>query len=637
MTAHITVSLNGKSHSRTVAQGMPIKDLLSSEGWLKQPCGIGKCGKCLIYTDTVPCEAEERLLGKEAIAAGMRLACYTKAQEGMSIAIPPARATHVLTSFYHTPYTFQPIVQRCSVDIPEANLDDQRSCMRRLLDSMADAPDFGHKQATNGLSLEAIIDLPAFTDTNPRFDILHQDGELLAYGPSEEAHGIIIDIGTTTVAALLMNLENRRIVASLGEHNKQAVFGADVISRIHHLAEWQKANADHQQTGPNAEQNPVQKAICGQLDTMIAQLLQEAHVTMPNFIMLTGNSTMLHLLCGLPAFNMSKAPFIPTSIEAMRLSPHSLRIKQQCPLYLMPGISGYIGADIVASLLAANGHKEQAPFVLIDLGTNAETVLFANNTFYACSAAAGPCFEGASLSCGMAGQGGAIDSVFAVHEDSHQDSGLTKDPKDSTPRKGFGITTIENRKPIGLCGSGVIDAVALLLDSGILDETGRLDLDNIDDVENAPLAPHIAPHIAPYIALDEEGNASHFVLAEGVHLTKKDIREVQLAKSAVCAGIEILLQEAGLAVDDVATLYLAGGFGSSLNPATAARIGLFPTALESKVKVLGNSASFGALRYVTEENAINDAQDIIRRAKYLELSNHAAFADSYIENMIFPD
>lgn len=585
MTAQITILHNGKKYTRTLPSGTLVNALLREEGWLAQPCGIGKCGKCLIYANSEPSSEERRMLSEEALAAGLRLACFTHATEGLSISIPPARATHVLTSFYRTPYAFQPLVQRNTVAPVAPTLAHQRSDIRRLLDASG--------ATAHALTLQQLTKLPSFLYAHEECDVVHQCGELLAYGVSETSHAVIVDIGTTTVAALLVNLENHRIVASRGEQNKQAVFGADVISRIHHVMQWQEAG--------HCGKDPVQLAIRQQLDAMIRDLLADASVQFPSLIVLTGNTTMLHLVCGLPAEHISRAPFIPVTTEAMRLSPQELDIQQDCPLFLMPGISSYIGADIVASMLAASAHHPQKPFLLIDLGTNAETILHVDGRFYACSAAAGPCFEGANLSCGMAGQGGAIDSVLATDD-------------------GFRITTIEHRTPIGLCGSGVLDALALLLDAGNVDETGYL------EANGTPLD--------SFINEDENGQ-DRFTLAQNVHLTQKDIREVQLAKAAVRAGIEVLLEQAEITVDDIATLYLAGGFGSSLNPASAARIGLFPPALVDRVTVLGNAASFGALRYVTEENAPVHANSLIERTHYIELSSHAAFSNHYIAQMAF--
>lgn len=376
----------------------------------------------------------------------------------------------------------------------------------------------------------------------------------------------------------------------MGEQNAQAPYGADVISRIRSEMEWQS-------NGCKGE-NPLFHAITSQIDRLLQQLLHKHNLEDVDFIVFTGNTTMMHMLCGIPGEFISKAPFIPVLQNAQRLHAEELGIHSQAVCYLMPCISSYIGADIVASLLAANAHHPQEPFILIDLGTNAEIVLSYKNKLLSCSAAAGPCFEGATLSCGMAGQKGAIAEVCSDDE------------------KGFTCTTIGEGEAKGICGSGVLDILALLLDKGIVDETGRLE-------ENVP-------EFAKYLHDDS------FYLTDKVYFSQKDIREVQLAKSAVRAGIEILLKEASLSFADINKLYLAGGFGSALRKESAVRIGLIPQELGDKVHVLGNGACFGALRYVTEAHVQEGVKELIQKMQYIELSSHAGFSDAYIENMIFP-
>lgn len=594
MSFSITVRHEGGSAILRAEAGAPLAPLLREAGLLTLPCGVGKCGKCLIHADTEACEEERALLGGAAVASGLRLACYTRAAEGLDIAIPQAGALRVLTRFAQSEYPFRPIVERRPFVLPEPSLDDQRSDLQRLLEAC------GAK--AHALGLAQLAALPAFMRNGGRsggcndecgsvrgFGLMHGE-TLVGYTASDNAHALIVDIGTTTVAALLVDTEHRRVVAARGEHNAQSPYGADVISRIRHEMEWEE-----RRNGPN----PLQQAIVRQISTMLAGLLEQAGIDGVDFLSLTGNTTMMHLLCGLPGEHISKAPFIPVTLEPMRLPAADLGIASRAPAFLLPGISAYIGADIMASLLAADAHRKQPPFLLVDLGTNAETVLCADGIFYACSAAAGPCFEGATLSCGIAGQDGAIDTVSP------------------DPQRGLSFTTIGGAPARGLCGSGVLDALALLLDAGIVDETGRLEADA------SPLGGRI------------EDDA--LIFTDSVRFTQKDIREVQLAKAAVRAGIDILLREAALDVKEVAKLYLAGGFGSAMRPESAARIGLIPEELSERVTVLGNAAGSGALRYATEEGATESALGIIRRTRYVELSAHAGFTDAYVERMLFPE
>ncbi len=402
MNVSITVRHCGETTTLRAEAGTPLAPLLREAGLLTLPCGVGKCGKCLILAATEPCAEERALLGDAALASGLRLACYTRAAEGLDIALPQAGALRVLTRFAQSDYPFRPIVERRPFAMPEPSLDDQRSDLQRLIDACGAK---GH-----ALGLGQLAALPAFI-RNARsnggcgnvcgFGLMHGE-TLVGYTASDEAYALIVDIGTTTVAALLVDTARRRVVAARGEHNAQSPYGADVISRIRHETEWEE-----HRNGPN----PLQQAIAKQVSAMLAGLLEQAGIGDVDFLSLTGNTTMMHLLCGLPGEHIGKAPFIPATLEPMRLPAADLGIASQAPAFLLPGISAYIGADIVASLLAADAHRSQPPFLLVDLGTNAETVLCASGTLYACSAAAGPCFEGATLSCGMAGQDGAIDTV----------------------------------------------------------------------------------------------------------------------------------------------------------------------------------------------------------------------------------
>lgn len=589
MKVEISVTLleNDSTLLLGVEEGNGVAGPLRAMGLLALPCGIGKCGKCIIYADTEPVAEDLDRLGAAAVASGLRLACHVRARAGMRIAVPRAGKLCVLTDFVRADYSFKPLVDKIFLAPAEPSLEDQRPDLRRLMEAAS--------AGTASLSLAQLAGLPEFMRSGGERRALVQGGELLGFSNSPAHLALVVDIGTTTVAALLADMDSRDILAVRGEHNAQAPYGADVVSRIQRCME--------------EGTTPLQGAIISQINSMLASLLEEAGQREVSLICLTGNTTMLHLACGLPAHNISRAPFIPVTTGAMRRNGRELGLNSDAPVYLPPGISAYIGADITTALLAADAGRAGENFLLIDFGTNAETVLYANGEFYACSAAAGPCFEGATLSCGMAGQAGAIDTVYAAPE-------------------GAGFTVLGDAEARGLCGSGCIDAIALLLRSGHVDETGRLSAE--------------APEQTDFPVSCREGIGAgirddRFCLTPAVYLSQRDIREVQLAKAAVRAGIEVLLREAGITADQVRTLYLAGGFGSALAPASAARLGLFPPELTDRVRVLGNAAGFGALRYVTEEGAVAMAEALVSRIRYIELSAHIGFSNEYILQMMFPN
>ena len=588
MEVEITVTLldNDATLRLGMEEGVPVAGLLRSLGLLALPCGLGKCGKCLIHADTEPAPEERERLGAAALASGFRLACHTRAKAGMRIAIPKAGKLKVLTDFVRVGHDFKPLVDKIFLSLEEPSLEDQRPDLRRLMEAAS--------ASACSLSLGQLALLPDLLRSKGQCHALMQGGELLGFSDCAAHLALVADIGTTTVAAMLLDLDSRDILAVRGEHNAQAPYGADVVSRI--------------QRGMEEGTAPLQQAIVGQINALLRSMLDEAGQKEVSFVCLTGNTTMLHLLCGLPACNISRQPFIPVSTGAMRRNSRELGLDSDAPVYLPPGISAYIGADITTALLAADAVRAKEIFLLIDFGTNAETVLYANGEFYACSAAAGPCFEGATLSCGMAGQSGAIDTVHATPD-------------------GMGFTVLGGVEALGLCGSGCIDALALLLQSGHVDETGRL---SAEELAESALSASCRAGIGGRIR-DER-----FYLTPDVYLSQKDIREVQLAKAAVRAGIEVLLQEAGIAAAQIETLYMAGGFGSALAPASAARLGLIPTELRDRVSVLGNAAGFGALRYVTEPGALAAADALVSRVRYIELSAHSGFSNEYIMQMTFP-
>ena len=432
MNVSITVRHCGETTTLRAEAGTPLAPLLREAGLLTLPCGVGKCGKCLILAATEPCAEERALLGDAALASGLRLACYTRAAEGLDIALPQAGALRVLTRFAQSDYPFRPIVERRPFAMPEPSLDDQRSDLQRLIDACGAK---GH-----ALGLGQLAALPAFI-RNARsnggcgdghgnvcgFGLMHGE-TLVGYTASDEAYALIVDIGTTTVAALLVDTARRRVVAARGEHNAQSPYGADVISRIRHETEWEE-----HRNGPN----PLQQAIAKQVSAMLAGLLgtgRDRRRGLP-----VPDRQHDHDAPALRAARRThrQGPVHPRHARTHAPARRRLGIASQAPAFLLPGISAYIGADIVASLLAADAHRSQPPFLLVDLGTNAETVLCASGTLYACSAAAGPCFEGATLSCGMAGQDGAIDTVSP------------------DPERGLSFTTIRDAPARGLCGSGV--------------------------------------------------------------------------------------------------------------------------------------------------------------------------------------
>ncbi|MBQ3095876.1 MAG: DUF4445 domain-containing protein [Clostridia bacterium] len=399
-------------------------------------------------------------------------------------------------------------------------------------------------------------------------------GEGYKASPEFLKYGVAVDLGTTTLAAKLFDREGRE-AASAACLNPQSFAGADVITRIGAALAGESAR--------------LAEVIRRTLNEMITGLCQKAKVpaTAVGEVLITGNTAMLYLLTGTDPEPLSRAPFavkrrFGESLMAGELNLFALL--PQTPVYLPPCISAFVGADTVCAVLA-DGTVRGGTRVLADIGTNGEIFLCRNNKFYACSMAAGPVFEGVGISCGMRGETGAVDRVELVNG------------------KLF-ARTIGGGKAVGICGSGLVDAVACLLDGELLDESGYLDED------------------PTYIC-------------DGVALKQADIRAVQLAKSAVHAGIVTLLSAQGLKASDLDGFSVAGGFGNYLNMRSAARIGLLPAELARTARPVGNAALQGAERLLLCPEMRDACRKIAGATETLELGGNPLFAENYMMGMFF--
>ena len=411
-----------------------------------------------------------------------------------------------------------------------------------------------------------------------------------------QGYGVAVDIGTTTVACHLVNLESGKTVAVAGEGNAQRSYGADVISRI--------------QASVEGRLGEMAEVIRKQLGEMMESLCREAKVSPAevHFMTVAANTTMCHILAGLKPDTIGVAPFTPLSLFGDDYDSKSWGLPFDGRVYLAPSVSGYVGGDITADLLAVDMDKASKPVLLIDVGTNGEMALGCGDKFVCCSTAAGPAFEGAQIRFGMTAAEGAISSV------EYHDGALE-------------CKVIGGVEAKGICGSGLIDAIAVMLEVGALDETGRvLDIDEDDDIPDEAL---------PFLTLLDEEPA--FRLTAQVYVTQSDVRKVQLGKGAIAAGIQVLIDTSDVDYDDIGALLLAGGFGSFIRPASAARIGLIPAELLGVTKAVGNTAAVGAKMALVSAEARQRLDKLQKAMDYQELSGLAAFNTAYMEKMMFLD
>ena len=377
------------------------------------------------------------------------------------------------------------------------------------------------------------------------------------------------DIGTTTVVAYLLDGHTGKQLASASCMNPQSKFGADVISRVQHSLH-----------GGGQE---LQDCIAAALRQLRLEASKKAGVDPKEITAaaIVGNTAMHHLLLGIDPKPLVKPPYMPAVFDAMELE------RDGCQVRILPNIAGFVGGDTVGCMTATRFDQMEELTLLLDIGTNGEMVLGDQNRRIACSTAAGPAFEGAKISCGMRGAEGAVDHVTLENGEIR-------------------YHVIGEGTPKGLCGSGLLDLVAVLLDLGIIDETGRL-----------------------------ENKA--YTLCENVTLTQKDVREVQLAKAAIRAGIELMAEKLGRQTEEIQRVCLAGAFGSYMKPSSACRIGMIPPVLEGRIESIGNAAGEGARLCALRREEFAYSSKLAKEAEFLELASLPQFQDSYVDALEFSE
>ncbi len=394
--------------------------------------------------------------------------------------------------------------------------------------------------------------------------------------------GMLLDVGTTTLAACLIDKETGKTLAKASALNPQGAFGADVLSRISAFGDG-KGEA-------------MRSAVVDATNRLIADFSRTG--AQIDEVVVAGNPTMLHLFIGVDPSGIGSYPFTPTFVETKYFEGADIGIDAP-HVRLLPSISAYLGSDVSAGILACEMDKTDKTQLFMDLGTNGEIVLSHKGKLYAASTAAGPALEGANMACGIGGVAGAIDRVW-------KDNGQLR------------FTTVEKAPARGICGSGLIDLLALLLDEEILDETGAF-----SEECDSPLFHHLEDDC--------------FYLTPEVYLSQDDVRQFQLAKAAIAAGVEALLAHCKVKVSEIEHVFLAGGLGYYMSPARAARTGLLSQTLLSRTQIVGNTALAGARLCLLKEENQTAIDALSRRTDTVELSFSPVFSQAYIENMGFDE
>jgi len=583
----------------------PGTTLFSAAHWIGLPIdstcgGRGTCGKCKVRVLEGASEvttADHRLLRKDEVENGWRLSCQARIYEDMTCEVPqllrvPKAATMGLSRLV----IIDPNVRKVYLELTEPDLHDQRSDVTRLRDALSAE---GHDMAA---SIPVLRTLPkTLREAGFKVTAVLAGEHLVAVEPgdtTEECFGVAFDVGTTTLVGTLMNLRTGMAAAVSSTLNGQAPFGADVISRI-----------SHAMNGTDSI-DELKAAVVTTMNGILDDLYRDSGVSPERTYeaVVVGNVTMLHLLLGIDPTPISMMPFTPTFMDALSVpaSEVGLRIHPAGFIQTLPALGAYVGADIVSGVLATNIAREDKMRVFVDVGTNGEIVIGSSRRTLATAAPAGPAFEGSQIKCGMRATDGAIEGVQLG--------------------EGVELQVIGGDvAPLGLCGSGLVDAVAQLLTVGLLDHSGRMR--SAADVPNHPLADRL---------IEVEGVRA-FLLAEGVYLSQRDVRELQFAKGSIATGIKILMGILGVAASDLDEIYLGGSFGSYLNPESAKIIGLVPEVGVDRIIAVGNSAGEGAKIALLSYRERQVAFELPSRIEYVELSGRSDFNDAFVEVLRFPD
>jgi len=585
--------------------GTTIYEALNKAGIpIRSDCGgRGMCMKCLVKIIEGKYEGEK-------VDGDYYLACKTRLIGDSAVEIPEISRTgeqRILTEGITIELKINPRIKKYFSSIPEPTLEDQRFDVDRIItefSGIVQKPKLNHNTIRN---------IPnTLRKSKYKITGVFSEEELLdieAGNTTSTTYGLAVDIGTTTVVGYLMDLNTGEQIAVASKTNPQTSYGDDVISRIN-LTITNKDGI-----------NILHEAIIDCINGIIKELCLKTGVKKNHIYeaVFTGNTTMTHLFLKINPKFLALNPYVGVVREEVsgRAEDIGLDINPNGIFRSMPNIGGFVGGDTVGVILASSLYREEKIRFAIDIGTNGELVLGNNKRIFACSTAAGPAFEGARITFGMRATDGAIEKIEI------NNGGVT-------------YKTIGDKPPVGLCGTGLIEAIAELRKIGIIDYKGRIlrpdELHSIHDELKARIIEHPKYGLCFIIAKEEESGREEEIL-----LTQKDVRETQLAKGAIMAGFNILKKKLGLLDKDIDEILIAGAFGNYIDPKKARSIGLLPDFPNEKMRFIENAAGTGAKMVLLSEEARRDAARISGITKHIELAISQDFYKEFSDAMYFPD
>lgn len=567
--------------------------------------GEGVCGRCRVLVRSGQVETNPTpLLSPEERAAGYVLACQAHVQGDVVVEVPPegqireASLTQILPEIEpSTLFPFSPLAQKVFLPLPEPTLEDNVGDQERLFRELR------RKTGVSTLTVDLCVlrELPALLRSarwRVTAALAQKDNaiEVLQVEPqdrSREAFGVAVDVGTSTVVAHLIHLGTGKTLDTEAKYNSQRIHGAEVTRRI--LAA--------ERLGVES----LQSLVVADINELVSRMAERQGIALSDVlaVVCAGNTAMTHFLLGLPPGALRRHPYVAAAVAppVVRAAEVGLRTNPRALLYAVPGIGGWVGGDITAGLLATGVHRSKDLILFVDIGTNGEVVLGCQDWLVACSTSAGPAFEGAGVTCGVRAGPGAIHRV-------------------EFGPQGPIFHVLGGGLPQGLCGSALIDAIAGLFRMGYVDRSGRLN----------PQAKNVLEYNGDWaFLLARKGQAARDII-----LTQRDIANVLRAKAAIYAGITVLLKETGVTLKDVRWLYIAGAFGSHLDPRNAITLGLIPDFPAERVRFWGNTSLAGAKLCLLSQKAWEEAHRLAARVTYYDLGSCPYYYEEFLGALFLP-
>jgi uncharacterized 2Fe-2S/4Fe-4S cluster protein (DUF4445 family) len=602
---------SGKSIS--VAPQTSILDALEMEGiYLTSSCGgKGVCGKCKVIVRSGDVDRRSTIkLSQEEVEEGYALACQSYPLGDIVIDIPKesvltvegriatGRSKDLLALLQSLGVGIEPLSERILLELPPPTLTDNISDLERLKRELM-AKGLGCLRVPFR-SLKGLAGVLREKDWQITISLIHSEDchEIINIFPGDRRsprYGVAVDIGTTTLVLYLIDLTDGTLVDAASIYNSQIRFGDDVITRIVYATEHNELRA-------------LKQAVIADINIMLSMLIKK-HGIEPDAIdqiVVAGNTTMTHLFLGLDPSSIREEPYIPTAntFPISFAGEHGIKARPHTPVYVFPCVASYMGGDIVSGVIATRLHKQEELSFFLDIGTNGEMVLGNSEWLISASCSAGPCFEGSGIKHGMRATEGAIEDIVIDRD--------TLEPR---------IKVIGDVRPMGICGSGMIDAISELFLTGILDQKGVL-------------------HKEASRRVREGEDGLEFLIYSDddreIVLTTPDIENIIRAKAAIYAGFTTLLKEVGFTFNDIHKIYIAGGFGKFLDIEKAIILGMLPDLPKERFEFVGNTSIKGAYLCSLSRRLRDEAEEVARRMTYLELSVSKSFMDEFVSGLFIP-